>query len=180
MPTRDEITEALATQRERIETWFHALSDAQMTQPVTASEAAGGEMWTPKDHLAHVLGAERYFQGVVKRAVAGAEDAVGFYTQTGTDDHAAWRNVINQSNERLADKYRNESADALFARLGETRQSTLTLLGSLDDERLDQSVPHSPFGDGTIGGLFLTIAQHGGQHLAWLGAAMAARDTESK
>lgn len=184
MPTRDEITTALASQRERIEAWFHALSDAQMTQPATASEVEGGQMWTPKDHLAHVLGVERYFHGVIKRAADGAEDATGFYTQTGTDDRAAWRNLANQSNERLAEKYRDTPAEALFARLGETRQATLALLGALDDEQLAQSVPHSHFGDGTIGGLFMTIAQHGGQHLAWLndalGNAGATHDTESK
>ncbi len=173
MTSRDEITAALSAQRERVETWFHALSDAEMLRPATASEIAGGEMWTSKDHLAHVLGVERYFQGAIKRALSNAEDALGFFTQTGSADHAAHRNLINQSNERSLTRYREETAAALFARLGETRQATLALLETIDDARLAQSIAHSPFGDGTISALFMGIAQHGLQHVTWLNDAHA-------
>jgi hypothetical protein len=180
MPTRDEITAALAAQRERIESWFRALTDAEILRPVTASEVEGGEMWTPKDHLAHVIGTERFFQGAIRRALGGAEDALGFYTQTGSDDAQARRNLINQANDRSHTKYRDESAEALFRRLGETRQATLALLDGADDTQLAQFVAHSPFGDGTLSGLFMTIAQHGGQHLGWLDTAITARDPQSK
>lgn len=176
MPTRNEITNALAAQQERLNAWFHALSHDEMLRPVTASEVENATMWTPKDHLVHVLGAERYLQGAIKRAMDGAEDAIGFFTQTGTDDHAAHRNVINQANERSASKYRAEPVEAIFARMDETRQATLALLKATDDAQLAQSVAHSPFGDGTLGALFLTVAQHGGQHIAWLDAALTARD----
>ncbi len=173
MPTRDEITTALAEQRGRVERWFHALGPDEMTRPVTASEVEGGEMWTPKDHLAHILGTERFFQGAIKRALGGAEDPLGFFTQVGSDDAAARRNLINRANQQAHAKYHDEPAEALFSRLGETRQTTLALLDGIDDAQLAQFIPHSPFGDSTLGALFMTIAQHAGMHLGWLDSALA-------
>lgn len=177
MPTRDEITTALAAQREHIEAWFRALPQADLERPLTPSEAesgaASGAMWRAKDHLAHIIGVERYFQGAVKRALSGAEDATGFYTQTGSDSREAARAFINESNERNIQKYQHESLEALLARLDESRQGTLALLAQTSDEQLAQRVAHSPFGDGTVGALFKTIADHQGQHLAWLTSALA-------
>ncbi len=173
MATRDEITTALAAQRERVERWFRALSEDELLRPVTASEAQEGAMWTPKDHLAHLVGTERFFQGAIKRAIGGAEDPLGFYTQTGSDEEQARRNLINQANEQAANKYRAEAAETLFRRLDETRQATLTLLASLDDSQLAQFIAHSPFGDGTLSALFMTIAGHASMHLKWLSEATA-------
>lgn len=180
MPTREEIIAALAAQRERIDHWFHALPEAELLHPLTPSEAAEGEMWTPKDHLAHVLAAERFLQGAIKRAMSGAEDPVGFYTQAGSDDPDAQRAVVNQMNERGASHYRDEPAAALFSRMGEIREATLALLATVDDAQLAQPVAHSPFGDGTIGALFLQIAQHAGQHIRWVDAAFAERAAQSE
>lgn len=180
MPTREEIIAALAAQREHVEQWLRALPEAELLHPLTASEVEGGEMWTAKDHLAHAVGAERFFQGVINRAISGAEDPVGFYTQAGSDDPAAQRSVVNQLNERGASRFRDTSAAALFSRMGETREATLALLATLDDAQLAQPVAHSPFGDGTIGALFLQIARHFGQHMTWLDAAIAERDAQSK
>ena len=175
MPTRNEITAALAAQRERLGAWYRALPDEELARPLTASEAPGGAMWSPKDHLAHVLGVERFFQGAIRRAVGGAEDALGFFTQTGTDDHAGHMNLINQANQRSVEKYYDLALGDIFTRLDETRQATLAQLGDLSDAQLAQPVAHSPFGDGTLGALFLTIAEHAGQHLGWLDRARAAR-----
>lgn len=180
MPTRDEITTALAARREQVERWFRALSADEMLRPVTASETEGGAMWTPKDHLAHLVGTERFFQGAIKRAIGGAEDPLGFYTQTGSDEAQATRNLINRANEQAANKYRAEAAETFFARLGETRQATLALLASLDDAQLAQFIAHSPFGDGTLSALFLTIAEHAGMHLGWLDEAIAAHERPSR
>ncbi len=180
MSTRERITEALAAQRQRIDQWFHALPEAELLRPLTPSEVAEGEMWTAKDHLAHVLAAERFFQGAIKRALGGAEDPLGFYTQTGSDDHKAHLAVINQMNERGATHYRDEPVAALFTRLDETRQATLALLASLDDAQLEQVVAHSPFSDSTIGGLLMMVAQHNLQHIRWLNTAIARRDAPSE
>jgi hypothetical protein len=179
MSTRDEITTALAAQRERVERWFHALSEAEMLRPLTTSETEGGAMWTPKDHLAHLVGTERFFQGAIRRAIGGAEDPLGFYTQTGSDEAPARRHLIDRANEQAANKYREEPAESLFGRLGETRQATLALLASLDDTQLAQSIAHSPFGDSTLAALFMTIAQHAGMHLKWLDEATAAHNAQS-
>ncbi|HEX5570612.1 MAG TPA: DinB family protein, partial [Ktedonobacterales bacterium] len=46
-------------------------------------------------------------------------------------------------------------------------------LAGVSDAQLAQPVPHSPFGDHSLGALFLTIAQHAAQHLGWLDAARA-------
>ncbi|HZC05492.1 MAG TPA: DinB family protein [Ktedonobacterales bacterium] len=172
MSTRDEITTALAAQRERVERWFQALSSEEMARPVTASEVESGEMWTPKDHLAHLVGTERFFQGAIKRAIGGAEDPLGFYTQVGSDDEEARRTLINRSNQQAYVKYHDEPAETFFTRLGETRQTTLALLDGLDDSQLAQFIPHSPFGDHTLSALFMTIAGHARQHLHWLDSAV--------
>ena len=107
MPTRDEITTALATQRERVERWFRSLPDDEMPRPLTASEVEGGAMWSPKDHLAHIVGTERYFQGAIRRALEGAEDPCGFYTRTGRDDDSARLEVANPANEQARAKYQD-------------------------------------------------------------------------
>jgi uncharacterized damage-inducible protein DinB len=181
MPTRDEIITALAAQRQRVEDWFRALSDAAMEREVTESEIPGAAMWTPKDHLAHMLGVERFFQGAIKRALDGADDPLGFFTQTGSDDPEAHSDLINQANERGASKYRAEPAASLLARFAEARQTTLALLDSLDDARLEQPVAHSPFGaDTTIGSLFKIIATHGVMHIRWLNTAIAGRGAQSE
>lgn len=173
MTRRAEIIANLDAQRRRIEAWFRALSPEALLQPVTASEIPGETAWTPKDHLAHVIGVERYFHGVVRRALEGAEDPAGLFTQVGSDtDRGAIMAVINQSNARAARKYRDDPADALFARLDQARATTLALLERVSDEQLTQSAPHSPFGDGTIGGLFLQIGSHDAQHLGWLTEAV--------
>ncbi len=171
MITRDQITTDLAAQRERIERWYHNLSAEQLTQPLTPSEVEDGQMWTAKDHLAHVLGTERFFQGAIKRAIAGAEDPCGFYTATGTDESGARRTLINQANEQAVAKYRGEPAETIFWRFEGIRAATLDLLASITDAQLGETVPHSPFGDHTIGALFLTIAGHGGMHMDWLAKA---------
>lgn len=181
MPTREEIITALAAQRQRVEDWFQAAPDAEMSREVTASEVPGAAMWTPKDHLAHVLGVERFFQGAIKRALDGVDDPLGFFTQTGSDDPQAHSDLINQANERGASRYRAEPAAALLARFSEARQATLALLGSLDDARLGQPVAHSPYGaDTTIGSLFNIIATHGVMHIEWLDDAVAGRHSRSE
>ena len=173
MPTRDEITTALATQRERVERWFRSLPDDEMPRPLTASEVEGGAMWSPKDHLAHIVGTERYFQGAIRRALEGAEDPCGFYTRTGRDDDSARLEVANPANEQARAKYQDQPAEAILGRIEETRQTTLARLAGVSDAQLAQPVPHSPFGDHSLGALFLTIAQHAAQHLGWLDAARA-------
>ncbi|MFI5277262.1 MAG: DinB family protein [Ktedonobacterales bacterium] len=178
MPTRDQITAALATQRERVERWFRALSDDEMQRPLTKSEVEGGAMWTPKDHLAHIVGTERYFQGVIRRALEGAADPCGFFTVTGHDGDEARLAVANPANEQARAKYADQSAEALFGRIEGTRQATLAQLAGVDDAQLTQPVPHSPFGDGSLGALFMTIALHSRQHLGWLDEARAAHEPE--
>lgn len=173
MPTRDEITTALATQRAQLEHWFQALPDEEMQRPLTKSEVEGGAMWTPKDHLAHVVGTERWFQGVIRRALEGAADPLGFYTVTGKDGDAARLSVANPSNEQARAKYTDQTAEAILGRIDGTRQTTLDLLAGVDDAQLTQPVPHSSFGDGTLGALFMTVALHSRQHLGWLDQARA-------
>lgn len=176
MSTHEEIIAALANQRRQVEGWFAALPAGEESRPVTASEVAGGEMWSPRDHLAHVLGVERFFQGAIKRMLGGADDPLGFFTATGSDDPADHFAMINQANERSANKYRDATVAALLGRFDETRQATLALLATLDEAQLARTVPHSPYDDSTLGGLFRLIASHGIQHLGWLDSAIAARD----
>lgn len=176
--TRQELLEALSAQYERLTQWFAARSPEELERPLTPSEIEGGEMWRAKDHLAHVLGTERYLRGVAQRTLAGAEDPAGFFSRLGSIEREPLMRAINEANERAHAKYHEEVVDALLTRLGETRQETLALLESLSDEQLDQESPHSPFGHGTVRDLFRQIARHQRQHADWLGAALAGRESQ--
>lgn len=173
VPTRGALIAALTEQRKRLERWVAARTPEEMGQPITPSEAEGGKMWRPKDHLAHAVEVEAYLQGVVQRTLAGVDDPTGFYTQVGALEREEIKQAINEASERALEEYREEPVEGLLELLGETRLATMELLESLSDEQLDQVSPHSPFGQGTVRDLFHEMAWHEGQHVDWLTEAQA-------
>lgn len=166
--TRDELIAKLTEQRARLEAWFAARTPEELERPLTANEVEGGPMWAARDHLAHVVGAERYLMGVVKRTVAGGDDPAGVFTQSGSMEREPIMRVINEWNQAGYAKYHDAPVETLLAKLREQRPATLALLASLTDEQLDQASPHSPFLRGTVRDLFRQVAHHDGQHVDWL------------
>ncbi len=177
VPSRAELIATLTEQRNRMTRWVAAQTSEELEQPLTPSEVEGSGMWRTEEHLAHAVGVETYFQAAVQRTLAGEEDATGFATRVGALERASLietiNETINEASERTFATYREVPLERLVERLKETQQATLELLESLSDEQLAQVAPHSPFGQGTVGELFLEMARQEGQHVDWLTEALA-------
>lgn len=131
------------------------------------SETPGGAPWTPKDHLAHLILIERAFQGMVRRALRGDADPVGF-SRTGAqsrEEVVAW---IHSNNQAYVDAHHHDSLQMLLANLDQARADTLAMLANLTDEQLALPLKGAPWADGTIGGVLGTNAHHQHMHLDWV------------
>ena len=169
MPERSAIKGKLAKERERLVARYQELADDDLVRPCTQSEAPDGAPWAAKDHLAHLSMIERSFQGMVRRALAGDSNPVGF--GTGSRDDILAR--VHRGNQENVDAHRDVDVDTLLADLDEARRDTLALLDELSDEQLAEPVPGAPWADGTVGGVLITNAYHEAQHLAWVDEGLA-------
>ncbi len=177
VPSHVELIAALTEQRNRMARWVAAERSEELARPLTPSEVEGSRMWQAKEHLAHAVGVETYLQSAVQRTLAGEEDATGFATRVGALERVSLmetiNEAINEASERTFATYREVPLERLVERLKETQQATLELLESLSDAQLARVAPHSPFGQGTVGELFLEMARQEGQHVDWLTEALA-------
>ena len=171
MPDRAAIIGKLAKERERLVAHYRAMSDDELTCPCTESEIEGADDWCAKDHLAHLAMIERAFQGMIRRAVAGDSNPVGF--GGGSRDEVMAR--VHKGNQDNVDEHRDDDLDALLADLDAARGDTLALLNELTDEQLASPLPGAPWADGTIGGVLITNAYHEIQHRAWVDEGLATR-----
>ena len=171
MPTRDEIIEKLAKERTRLEERYRALPADQVTCECTESQTPGEAPWSAKDHIAHLAMIERAFQGMIRRALDGADNPVGFGGRSTGDIMAA----VHRGNQDNVDEHRDDDLDTLFADLDAARADTLALIESLTDEQLASPLPGAPWNDGTIGGVLITNAHHAQQHWAWVEEGLQAR-----
>ncbi len=167
MPTHEAIFKTLAEAHEELLAYYQSLTPEELESTCTASEVPGGEPWRPKDHLAHLTLIEQAFQGMARRTLKGSADPVGF-SRTGATNREEILAWIHRNNQAYVDAHRNDSLETLLADLAHARQETLTLLGQLTDEQLSLPLPGAPWGDGTIGGVLMTNAQHEHQHLSWM------------
>jgi len=167
MPDHTEILNALRVSQETLVARYSSFSQAELDQRCTQSETPGGDPWTPKDHLAHLVLIERAFQGMIRRTLLGKADPVGF-SQTGLKSRPEILAWIHQKNQAYADAHHADNLEAVLADLSAARQDTLALLEQLTDEQLALPVAGAPWADGTIGGLLITNAHHEGQHLSWV------------
>jgi hypothetical protein len=168
MPTRDEIIERLADERAQLEARYRALPADQLTAPCTEDQS-GGAPWSAKDHIAHLTHIERAFNGMIRKALAGEENPVGFEKKPVQDIMAM---VHGGNRENVAD-HRDDDLDALLADFDATRADTLSLIESLTDEQLAAPLPGAPWNDGSIGGVLITNAHHAVQHWAWVEEGLA-------
>src|SRR4051794_15656835 len=127
MPTRTEVIDVLAAEREKLLARYAELTDEQLEAACTDSEA-GGEPWRPKDHLAHLAMIERAFQGMAKRTIGGAGDPVGLRPDGADNSMESVMARVHRMNEDNVDAHRHDSLDALLADLAAARADTLALL----------------------------------------------------
>ena len=167
MPTRNEIIETLAQEREKLLARYQTLTPQELEENCTKSEAPDGAPWRPKDHLAHLTLVERSFLGMARRTVKCSEDPVGF-SRTGAKNREEVLAWIHRNNQAYVDAHRSDSLETLLADLANARADTLTLVEQLTDEQLAMPIPCAPWGDGTIGGVLMTNAHHETMHVAWV------------
>jgi hypothetical protein len=171
MPTRAEIIDKLQRERDTLEARYRALPPEQLVAPCTESQTPGEAPWSAKDHVAHLAMIERAFQGMIRRALDGADNPVGFGGRSTGDIMAR----VHKGNQDNVDAHRDDDLDTLFADLDAARADTLALIESLTDEQLAAPLPGAPWNDGSIGGVLITNAHHAQQHWAWVEEGLQAR-----
>jgi hypothetical protein len=149
---------------------FGALSDEQLSQPLTRSEHDPENQWTPLDHFAHLALIEGSFNSMVQRHVAGATNPVGLLN----DDLGEPRTrdqimvIVHAQTEEWQIAHHDDSFMEVVALTAAARSVTLHLLGELSDAQLEEALPGAPWADGTVGAVLGTNADHGRLHWKWL------------
>ena len=126
-------------------------------------------MWTVKDHLVHLILIERNWNSMIRRHVAGEQNAVDFArsdsgAELSRDEAMA---AVHEWTESWAEAHREDSLDEIVALGQATRADTLTLLSGLTQEQLDDTIPGAPWAEGKIGGIIAANAGHGRMHWRW-------------
>jgi len=169
MFTHEVIQSTLEAARERLLAHYQAFTPEELEATCTQSEAPDGTPWQPKDHLIHLLSAERSFQKIIKRTLEGNADPTGISSMglTNGEEVLEW---IHRYNQRTIEAHHNDEMNHLLTELARARKDTLALLAQLTDEQLALPVPGAPsyWADGTIGGLLITNAHHEILHLSWV------------
>jgi hypothetical protein len=169
MFTHEIIQSTLEAARERLLTHYQAFTPEELEATCTQSEVPDGTPWRPKDHLVHLLFAERFFQKVIKRTLAGNVDPVGI-SKMGLTNGEEMLNWIHRSNQRTIEAHYNDDMNHLLTELARARKDTLAQLEQLTQEQLALPVAGAAllWADGTIGGLLITNAHHEILHLSWV------------
>lgn len=171
MLTREAIISTLAETREKLLARYEAFTEEEFERPCTQSETPDGALWRPKDHLAHLALIERAFHGMAQRTLKGSDDPVGF-SRTGAKSREEVMAWIHRNNQAYVDAHHDDTRQTVLTELATIRRATLSFLAELTDEQLKMVIPGAPWGDGTIGGVLVTNAQHELQHLGWVEEAL--------
>ena len=167
---RIEIEATLNKDRAWLLETFAALSPDDLTRGVTPSEHDPNSRWSPKDHLAHLTGIERNFNGMIRRHVAGDANPVGLLKDANGKPRTREEIMVqvHTMNEAWVLDYRPKSLSEVVALGQGARAETLALLSELTDAQLAEKLPGAPWADGTIGGVLATNAAHGRMHWGWI------------
>ena len=139
---------------------FEALSPAQW-QTIIYTD---GMVWTIKDLLAHQISAEREFQYYGCDILDGGQGAPeGF--------------VINDFNNAAVAQLTARDVMTLIADLRATRQTTIDLVASIDEDEFALQGRHPFFGQMTIEDMFKLIYRHNMMHLRDLRRVLDAEST---
>lgn len=139
---------------------FETLSPAQW-QTIIYTD---GMVWTIKDLLAHQISAEREFQYYGCDILDGGQGAPeGF--------------VINDFNNAAVAQLTARDVMTLIADLRATRQTTIDLVASIDEDEFALQGRHPFFGQMTIEDMFKLIYRHNMLHLRDLRRVLDAEST---
>ena len=158
-----------------IEALYRDMADEDLRQPITESAVEGELDWSAKDHLAHLVQVEGMFRAAVERALGGDPDPADM---GGVEDDQEAISRQDHINARTVADGRVASRDELLRALRESRAQTLAVVDGCSDEQLGSRVPGSRWGDGSVGGVFSTVAGHHGRHLLQVQGGLESRRAE--
>ncbi len=167
---RLEIEKTLNEDRAWLINSYAALSDAELTDPVTPSEHDDTKMWNAKDHLVHLVLIERNWNDMIRRHIGGEKDTLGFDKDSSGKPRTREQVMasVHQWTEIWADKHRDDSLDEIIALGQSTRGDTLQLLSELTQDQLDEKIPGAPWADGITGGIIEANGGHARMHWKWV------------
>ena len=121
--------------------------------------------WAPKDHLAHLVDAERQYQRIVELTIAGDGDPLELRSRGATrEERLKW---FDERNAGVIAAHRADTVEDGLTGLSRVRTTTIELIERLDEEELALPVPGSRW---TVGTLIEEIARHQAKHLEELRA----------
>lgn len=156
---------------------FSEISSEDLNRGITTSRNNPESLWSAKDHLAHLIGIEVAFNGIIKRHIAGDPSPIGI--ATGPDGALRSREemmpFVHAMNEEWVNEHKGKSFSEVVALGQRVRSKTLALIAGLTDDQLTERVPGAPWGDGTIGGILAINGDHSRQHYGWVSEALAGK-----
>ncbi len=175
---RSEIEVVLNRDRAWLLETYAAMHPDELARGVSTSEHDRSTMWSAQDHLAHLAGIERSFNGMIRRHFAGDPNPVGLLTDA--DGQPRTRDqimaAVHEMTEAWVREHRGKSLSEVVALGQSVRAETFALLSELTDAQLEEKLPGAPWADGTAGGVLATNASHGRMHWSWIKEGRAKLD----
>jgi hypothetical protein len=156
---------------------FAAMSNEDLSRGITRSRHDTGQLWSAKDHLAHLIGIEVAFNRIIKRHLQGHPNPIGISanadgTRRSQEEMMA---LVHEMNEKWVNEHKQSTFSEIVALGQRVRGETLALLASLTDEQLAEKIPGAPWGDGTIGRVIAINGDHARQHYGWVTDGLAGK-----
>ncbi len=174
--SRAALLELLAQHLETTLAELTALPADRRLHPLKPSRANPAIIWTPSDHVAHLIGVEQYFnrliEGLIEQAAAQPPTAET-PAQPPAPSPVEAMAAVHALNDRWILKQRDKTFDELVAMARATRAQSLALLERLTDEQLALTLP-VPWGTATVAELFALYARHTDMHLEFIRTGLAA------
>lgn len=127
-----KVVSDLETQITEVSHYFRRLSPRVVTAPCTPSLHPGGRAWTPKDHLSHIVFAERNFHRLIASVLAGDRTPLAFRG----DSARARDEYVNRENQVDVDLHRDDELEQLLGAFEAARRQTIRTLRDLEESRL--------------------------------------------
>jgi hypothetical protein len=149
---------------------FAAMPEGDFSRGITKSRQNPESKWSAKDHLAHLIGIEVAFNGIIKRHLEGNPNPIAIAvkedgTRRSQEEIMA---VVHALNEAWVKEHQDKNFSELVALGQKVRAETLALMANLTDEQLNEKIPNAPWSDATIGGIIAVNGDHARQHFGWV------------
>lgn len=172
-PSRAALAELLTRHLETALAELTALPADQRLRPLKPSRANPDIVWTPCDHLAHLIGVERYFNQAIEKALTETPAADPPPTDAPLPSREEAMAAVHALNDQWILKQRDKTFDELTAMARAVRAQTLALLERLTDQQLVMTLP-VPWGTATTAELFALYVRHTDMHLGFIRTGLSA------